>query len=94
MAHAKGILAMVKVNYEEQDNRKQGVRILLLKWSGRRSRANQVIKGWTEALVHMPAGSVWEVYIPQQLAYGEREQVRLNHTLSYLIFKIESISRW
>ena len=31
-------------------------------------RANQVIKGWTEALVHMPAGSIWEVYIPQELA--------------------------
>ncbi|MBQ6548716.1 MAG: FKBP-type peptidyl-prolyl cis-trans isomerase, partial [Prevotella sp.] len=30
-------------------------------------RANQVIKGWTEALVHMPAGSIWEVYIPQEL---------------------------
>ena len=30
-------------------------------------RANQVIKGWTEALCHMPAGSVWEVYIPQDM---------------------------
>ena len=29
-------------------------------------RANQVIKGWTEALTHMPAGSIWEVYIPQE----------------------------
>ena len=33
-----------------------------------------VIKGWTEILCHMPAGSEWEVYIPQELAYGEREQ--------------------
>ena len=36
-------------------------------------RCNQTIKGWTDAMVHMPAGSVWEVYIPQELAYGERE---------------------
>ena len=54
-------------------------------------RANQVIKGWTEALVHMPAGSVWEVYIPQQLAYGEREQGQIK-PFSVLIFKIELIS--
>lgn len=31
----------------------------------------QVIKGWTEALQLMPAGSKWEVYIPYNLAYGE-----------------------
>ena len=54
-------------------------------------RANQVIKGWTEALVHMPAGSVWEVYIPQQLAYGEREKGQIK-PFSVLIFKIELIS--
>lgn len=51
-------------------------------------RANQVIKGWTDALVHMPEGSVWEVYIPQNLAYGEREQGNIK-PFSVLIFKIE-----
>ena len=54
-------------------------------------RCNQVIKGWTEALVHMPEGSAWEVYIPQQLAYGEREQGDIK-PFSVLIFKIELIS--
>lgn len=53
-------------------------------------RANQVIKGWTEALVHMSAGSVWEVYIPQELAYGEREQGQIK-PYSPLVFKIELI---
>ena len=52
-------------------------------------RANQVIKGWTDALVHMPAGSVWEVYIPQELAYGERQQGTDIKPFSMLIFKIE-----
>ena len=54
-------------------------------------RANQVIKGWTEALCHMPVGSVWEVYIPQQLAYGERQSGQIK-PFSALIFKIELIS--
>ena len=54
-------------------------------------RANQVIKGWTEALVHMPAGSIWEVYIPQEMAYGEREAGEIK-PFSALIFKIELIS--
>ena len=53
-------------------------------------RANQVIKGWTEALCHMPAGSVWEVYIPQDQAYGEREQGDIK-PFSVLIFKIELV---
>ena len=51
-------------------------------------RANQVIKGWTEALCHMPAGSVWEVYIPQEMGYGERQQNKID-PFSALIFKIE-----
>ena len=54
-------------------------------------RANQVIKGWTEALTHMPVGSVWEVYIPQELAYGAREAGQIK-PFSCLIFKIELIS--
>ena len=54
-------------------------------------RANQVIKGWTEALVHMPAGSIWEGYIPQEMAYGEREAGEIK-PFSALIFKIELIS--
>ena len=52
-------------------------------------RCNQVIKGWTEALVHMPAGSVWEVYVPQELAYGARQQGADIKPFSMLIFKIE-----
>ncbi len=39
----------------------------------------------------MPAGSVWEVYIPQELAYGEREAGQIK-PYSPLIFKIELIS--
>ena len=51
-------------------------------------RCNQTIKGWTDSMVHMPAGSTWEVYIPQELAYGEREQGQIK-PFSVLIFKIE-----
>ena len=83
--------SMVKVNYEGKtidgkvfdSSYKRGEPISL--------RANQVIKGWTEALVHMPVGSVWEVYIPQELAYGERNQGQIK-PFSVLIFKIELLS--
>ena len=54
-------------------------------------RANQVIKGFTDALVHMPEGSEWEIYIPQELAYGEREQGQIK-PFSALIFKVNLIS--
>ena len=83
--------SVVKVNYEGRlidgtvfdSSYKNGQPVTL--------RANQVIKGWTEALVHMPAGSVWEVYIPQELAYGDREQGQIK-PYSPLVFEIELIS--
>jgi len=51
-------------------------------------RVNQIIEGWTEALQRMPVGSTWEIYIPQELAYGDREQGKIP-PFSTLIFKIE-----
>ena len=49
---------------------------------------NQVIKGWTEALQLMPVGSKWELYIPQEIAYGDRDQGKIK-PFSCLIFTVE-----
>lgn len=48
----------------------------------------QVIKGWTEALTLMPVGSKWQLYIPQELAYGSREAGQIK-PFSALIFDVE-----
>jgi FKBP-type peptidyl-prolyl cis-trans isomerase FklB len=48
----------------------------------------RVIPGWVEVLKLMPAGSVWEVTIPQEQAYGSQNQGQIK-PFSTLIFKME-----
>lgn len=54
-------------------------------------RADQVIKGWTEALTMMPVGSKWQLFIPQELAYGERNAGQLIKPFSALVFDVELV---
>ncbi|ARD40154.1 peptidylprolyl isomerase [Edwardsiella ictaluri] len=48
-----------------------------------------VIAGWIEALSMMPVGSRWQLYIPHQLAYGERGAGAAIAPYSALIFDVE-----
>ena len=50
-----------------------------------------VIKGWQEALKMMPVGSKWELYVPQELAYGTRQTGKIK-PFSTLIFEVELVS--
>lgn len=53
---------------------------------------NGVIKGWQEALPMMNTGSKWKVYIPYDLAYGERGAGADIPPFAALIFEIELLS--
>lgn len=53
-------------------------------------KAGNLIKGWTEALTTMPVGSKWQLYIPQELAYGARQAGQIP-PYSTLVFDLELV---
>lgn len=83
--------SLVEVNYEGRTLEGKVFDSSYKRKESAKMRTNQVIKGWSEALTHMPEGSVWEVYIPQELAYGPRQQGADIKPFSVLVFKIELI---
>ncbi len=50
---------------------------------------NGVIPGWAEALQMMPVGSRWRLYLPYQLAYGERGAGGIIGPYASLVFEVE-----
>lgn len=63
-------------------------------WSGKPAtfKVTGIIPGWTEALKLMPVGSKWQIFIPSQLAYGERGASRDVGPNATLIFELELLA--
>jgi FKBP-type peptidyl-prolyl cis-trans isomerase FklB len=53
---------------------------------------NRVIRGWTEALTHMKAGSKWQLFIPSELAYGPAGYGGKIEPNMALIFEVELLA--
>lgn len=53
---------------------------------------NEVISGWTEALKLMQPGATYEIYVPSQLAYGDRGLGNIIGPKQTLIFKVDLLS--
>jgi len=53
---------------------------------------NELIIGWQEAISKMPVGSIWEVWLPPNLAYGKEELLPKKGGECTLIFQIELIA--
>ena len=51
-----------------------------------------MIPGWIDALTHMPVGSEWEIYVPQEKGYGARDAGEDIKPFSALIFKLKLVS--
>jgi FKBP-type peptidyl-prolyl cis-trans isomerase FklB len=55
-------------------------------------KVDSLVKGWKEALELMPLGSVWELVLPPELAYGEKGNLPKIPPHAVLIFELELIA--
>lgn len=87
---------VVKVNYEGTNKEGDVFDSSYERGTPAEFPLNRVIKGWTETLKMMPAGSTWKVVIPPGLAYGERgspPKIGPNEPLTFKIELIEIIEK-